>query len=76
VGQLFEIVSGEGLAMPYTMDDFVRDYIKGHFPRLTRQEREDVLRGLSPQEREELRKSLEQMAAEPTTPPRKPRRKK
>src|SRR3954471_16200993 len=26
LGQLFEMLTDEGLAMPYTMDDFVRDY--------------------------------------------------
>ena len=30
---LFEKVRGEGLVMPYTMEDFEHDYIKKHFAR-------------------------------------------
>jgi hypothetical protein len=58
LAQLFEKFRGEGLAMPYTMEDFKRDYIKEHFRQLTPQEREEVLRSLPPQEREELLRSL------------------
>jgi hypothetical protein len=58
LGQLFEKFQGEGLVMPYTMEDFKRDYIKEHFAQLTPQEREEVLRSLTPEEREELLRSL------------------
>jgi Mg/Co/Ni transporter MgtE len=51
LGQLFEKFQGEGLAMPYTMEDFKRDYIKEHFRQLTPKEREEVLRSLPPEER-------------------------
>jgi hypothetical protein len=37
--------------MSFTMEDFNRQYIKEHFPRLTSQEREEVLRSLPAQER-------------------------
>jgi hypothetical protein len=49
--QLFGRFRGEGLIMPYTMEDFQRDYIKEHFPELTREDREDVLRALPAEER-------------------------
>jgi hypothetical protein len=45
--QLFEQMRGEGLAMAYTMEDFERDYIKKHLPKLTEREQEEVLQGLS-----------------------------
>ena len=32
LGQLFEKLQGEGLAVSYTMEDFIHDYIKEHFP--------------------------------------------
>jgi hypothetical protein len=47
LGQLFEQIRGEGWAMAYTMEDFERDYIKKHLPRLTVREQEEVLQGLS-----------------------------
>jgi hypothetical protein len=62
LGQLFERLKGEGFAM-YTMKDFQRDLVREYFPKLTRQEQEEVLRavppearlaGLTPQEQEEL----------------------
>src|SRR4029077_1353506 len=39
LGQLFEGYEREGLAMPYTMEDFRRDYVKEHLKDLTLQER-------------------------------------
>jgi hypothetical protein len=49
--QLFGLYRAEGLIMPYTMQDFVRDYMKEHLPELSREEREDVLRSLPVEER-------------------------
>jgi hypothetical protein len=51
LGQLFERLQGEGFAILFTMEDFNRQYIKEHFPRLTPQEREEVFNALPPEER-------------------------
>jgi hypothetical protein len=51
--QLFDTVRDEGLAM-YTMDDFIHDYIKEHFPRLTPREQREVQERLSPEIRREI----------------------
>ena len=44
LGQLFKKFWEEGLAVSYTMDDFIHDYIKEHFPLLTPQEQRDALK--------------------------------
>jgi hypothetical protein len=49
--QLFERFRGEGLTMPFTMEDFQRQYVKEHFAELTPEEREEVLKALPPEER-------------------------
>jgi hypothetical protein len=57
LGQLFEGYKREGLAMPYTMEDFRRDYVKEHLKDLTPDERleglsaEELVKRLSPDER-------------------------
>ncbi len=57
LGRLFEGYQREGLTMPYTMEDFRRDYVKEHLKDLTLEERlqglsaEDLLERLSPEER-------------------------
>jgi hypothetical protein len=48
---LFGRYREEGLIVPYTMQDFMRDYIKERLPELPREEREDVLRSLPLEER-------------------------
>ncbi len=45
--KLFEGYKREGMPMPYTMEDFRRDYVKEHLKDLTLEER---LEGLSPEE--------------------------
>jgi hypothetical protein len=60
----------EGLNMPYTMEDFKREFLKEHLKELTPEER---LQGLS---REEIGRTLKRMKAERRSPPRKPRRRK
>jgi hypothetical protein len=37
--------------MPYTMEDFQRQFVKEHFAKLTPEEREDVIKSLPPEER-------------------------
>jgi len=91
LGQLFERLQGEGFAMAFTMEDFKREYIKEHFPRLTPEEQEEVLQSLPPEKRlaglrpeerlaglsaEQIRQYLDQLTAGRTARPRKPRRKK
>jgi hypothetical protein len=56
INQLFEGYAQEGLAMPYTMSDFRRDYVKEHLKDLTPKERlegvsvKEVLQYFSPEE--------------------------
>ena len=67
--------------MPYTMEEFQRQFVKEHFPKLTREEREDVIKSLPPEERlaglteEQIRQYLNRLPAERSAAPRKPRRK-
>ncbi len=49
--QLFQGYQREGLAMPYTMEDFRRDYAKEHFKDLTPEEQREAIKGLSPEVR-------------------------
>jgi hypothetical protein len=58
---LFERYAGEGLIMPYTMEDFRRDYILKHFNNLTIDELQKALEGLSEEARRQV---LEGMSAE------------
>jgi hypothetical protein len=51
LGQLFESLQGEGVPVPYTMEDFERDYVKKHFAKLTPKERREALELLPPEER-------------------------
>src|SRR5262249_27536364 len=82
LGQLFERLQGEGFDMSFTMEDFNRQYIKEHFPQLTPEEQEEVLRSLPPERRlaglsaEQIRQYLARLSPERPAPPRKPRRKK
>lgn len=91
LGQILAMMQAEGFAMPYTMADFRRDYVKRYFPELTPEEQEEVLRaipveqrlaGLPPEERlaglspEQIQQYLAQLAAGHPTRPQKRRRKK
>jgi hypothetical protein len=58
LGQLFERLREEGFAMAFTMEDFKRQYVKEHFPRLAPEEQEEVLRSLPPEKRREVLQSL------------------
>jgi hypothetical protein len=65
---LFEGYQGEGINMPYTMDDFRKDFTKAHLKDLTPEER---LEGLTPEERlegltpEQIERFLDTLRAEP-----------
>jgi hypothetical protein len=56
--QLLQKYAGEGLAMSYTMEDFLRDYVKEHFPKLTPAEQREALERLPPERRREVLGSL------------------
>jgi hypothetical protein len=56
--QLFEGLQAEGFPMPYTMEDFQRQFVKEHFSKLTRRELEDVMKSLPPEEQAELLQAL------------------
>jgi hypothetical protein len=82
LGQLFERLQGEGFAMAFTMEDFNRQYIKEHFPKLTPEEQREVLRSLPLEEllsvlsAEQIREYLNRFAASRPTKPRTSRRKR
>ncbi len=65
VNRLFEQYRKEGVQMPYTMEDFRRDYVKEHLKDLTP---EELLAGLSPEQRADLLKRL-QSDESPKPPP-------
>jgi hypothetical protein len=54
LGQLFDRCHEEGFAMPYTMEDFQRQYAKEHFAQLTPEERREALELLPPEERRQV----------------------
>jgi hypothetical protein len=56
--QLYEGFRKEGIVVPYTMQDFRRDFAKEHFKDLTPAERRELIGSLSPEEREEIEKDL------------------
>jgi hypothetical protein len=89
--QLFERFREEGFAMSYTMEDFKRDYIKEHLPKLTAEEQREVLQALPPETRlaglslearltglseEQIRQLLDRVTASHAPQQRKPRRKR
>jgi hypothetical protein len=81
LGDLLGNYQGEGIAMSYTMADYRRDYAKEHFKDLTAEERRELLRGLSAEERlaglsaEEIAKCLKKSQSEPPSRKGKPLRK-
>jgi len=58
LGQLFDRLREEGLAMSFTMEDFNRQYIKEHFARLTPEEQREALERLSPKDLREVLQTL------------------
>jgi hypothetical protein len=56
--QLVMRYRGEGLTMPYTMEDFRRDYAREHFKDLTTQERLEAMRALPREARHEFLRGL------------------
>jgi hypothetical protein len=91
LAQLFQGFQAEGLTMPFTMEDFRRQFVMEHFPELTPEERKKVLKAIPPGERleglplderlaglsaEQIQEYLDRLSAEQPAPARKPRRKK
>ena len=58
LGRLFESLQREGFAMPYTMEDFLREDNRRRFLQLTREERREILASLPPREQEDALESL------------------
>jgi hypothetical protein len=56
--ELFADFQAEGLAMPFTIEDFNRQFVQKHFAELAPQERVEALRKLPPEERKDVIKSL------------------
>jgi len=56
--QLFEGVQAEGVAMPFTMEDFDRQFAREHFRRLSPEQQQEALRTLTPEVRQELLQAL------------------
>src|SRR5262249_36657429 len=71
LGKLFEGYEREGLTMPYTMQDFRRDYVKEHLEKLTLEERleglslEELLQRFSPDQIEQYLRQRKQGKTEP-----------
>jgi hypothetical protein len=82
LGMLFDRFRAEGFVMSYTMEDFKRDYVREYFPKLSPKERRQMLEALPLEERlaglspEQIREYLDKLAAERSSPARKPKRKK
>jgi hypothetical protein len=80
--QLFKELQLEGLAMPFTMEDFNRQFVMDRFPELTPEQRQKVLKAIPPDERlaglteEQIQEYLDRRSAGQSARPRKPRRKK
>ena len=56
--QLFERFQREGLTMPYTMEDFRRQFVMEHFAQLTPQEQRKAFERLSSEDRREVLRAL------------------
>ena len=77
INQLFENYQLEGISMPYTMEDFQKDYVKDHLDVLTPDEvltkysPNERLKGLSPEDRlkglslEDIKKYLQRLQEKP-----------
>lgn len=79
--ELFEGFQTEGLGM-YTMQDFLREYNRKQFMRMTREEQQEALQQLTVEQRlaglsaEQIQEYLDRLTAQKPAPAKKPRRKK
>ncbi|HWY86351.1 MAG TPA: hypothetical protein VNX28_06490 [Gemmataceae bacterium] len=51
INLLLQEYQREEIVMPYTMQDFRRDYAKEHFKDLTPEEKQEAIKGLTPEQR-------------------------
>jgi hypothetical protein len=58
LNQLLEKYAGEGLTMSYTMEDFLRDYHREHFAKLTPQQKREAWESMPPEERRAILEGL------------------
>lgn len=56
--EVFEAYRAEGMAMPYTMEDFNRQFAQKHFRRLTTEQWVEAFQTLPPEERQEMLRAL------------------
>lgn len=74
IHRLFEGLERENIAVPYTMEDFRRDYAKEHVEKLTPREWREVIKNLSPDKLHEIEKYLKRRKDE--SPSRKPKKRR
>jgi hypothetical protein len=73
--QLLKGYEEEGIAMPYTLEDFRRDFVRSCLKDLTTEERLEALKSLPPEEQEKLVQALQKpQPREAAKPRKKPRR--
>jgi hypothetical protein len=56
--QLFETFQGEGLVVPFTWEDFEREYTKRHFPMLTTEQQREAFEALPPEKQQQVLQTL------------------
>jgi hypothetical protein len=74
--ELFDQYRGEGIVMPYTMEDFDRDFVRTHFVDLPPEERGAIFASLPPEERRGMVASLpaeERLVLAESLPPKERR---
>lgn len=71
IQELLQSYRQEGLAMPYTVEDFRREYAKKYFKDLTQEEQLDAMRTLAPKQLEQMEQAVQQLKAEKGPKPRK-----
>jgi hypothetical protein len=82
LADLFRGFQTEGVGMPFTLEDFNRQYLKENFANLSPGEKAEVLKTVTPEQRlaglteEQIQRLLGRFSTKRPTPPRKPRRKK
>jgi hypothetical protein len=82
VRQLFERFKGEGLTMAWTMEDFRREFLKEHLPKLPPEQQSEILQTLAPEQRlaglspDQIQSYLDQLAKRGSAAPSKRQRKK
>jgi len=71
IWQLLKGYEEEGIVVPYTMEDFQRDFAREHFKDLTLEQQLEAFKSLTPEKREQFEQALEKLKAEEASKPRK-----